>query len=574
MRKSLLPALVSIFLALSYVPVPAVAASLALAEYAGRFTDDGDVAVYFEVTRYGLTVRPLLWTATQLLRETSHDNFEVTDRTTRSVSFYRDTEGKIAGVEIRGILPGSEPRKLRRSDAPLLAAEVFLNGNIAGAFRTYQARGQAGLDNALEFAEQVLDHLPTRTAHAVAFLGMLEPSFRDTARFQSLYGYALVQAGRRAEALPHFQRAHRLDPSNKDAISALARLGKLPPDVKPSTEPWKIPFPVSSVFAKPTSAEISAVERDWAARDLSPAGVREELKDRVRLGRWNANIRIVSHLVHGSPHYGAIIYPDNAAVKSLPVIVVAKGVSPTYFPLDIADQPDDALMGEMSDRFIYVMPSYRGEVLNFKDRSFVSEGDRRDALDGATDDTLALLSVALETTPEADGQRICVYGQSRGGNVALLAGIRDKRVKCVVDVSGPTDWFYLMGLNGWTEQELWTEAVRTHANTLETGGQNLERFMMRAIEGKADLAAVRHNMIASSPLYFAGRLPQTQLHYGIEDTSVPTRNGRRMVAEMERAGVPPSRYEAYFYPNEGHDTDRINGPAIIRKFILMNLNVK
>jgi dipeptidyl aminopeptidase/acylaminoacyl peptidase len=284
-------------------------------------------------------------------------------------------------------------------------------------------------------------------------------------------------------------------------------------------------------------------------------------------------MRIVSHLVHGIRHYGLIIYPDRAAPGTLPVIVIAKGVSPTYFPLNISDQPNDAFMGEMSDRFIYVWPSYRGEVLNFKGRSFQSEGDRRDALDGATDDTLALLSVALQTTPEADATRVCIYGQSRGGNVALLAGIRDKRFKCVVDVSGPTDWFYLMGTNGWTEQELWTEAVRTHANTEETGGQNLERFMMRAIEGKASLAEVRHNMIASSPLYFARRLPLTQLHYGLQDTSVPVRNGRRMVGEMKRAGIPASRYEAYFYPNEGHDTDRINGPEIIRKFILKHLNI-
>jgi hypothetical protein len=43
---------------------------------------------------------------------------------------------------------------------------------------------------------------------------------------------------------------------------------------------------------------------------------------------------------------------------------------------------------------------------------------------------------------------------------------------------------------------------------------------------------------------------------------------------MKRAGVRPQRYEAYFYPNEGHDTDRINGPTIIRKFISRHLNVK
>jgi len=205
--------------------------------------------------------------------------------------------------------------------------------------------------------------------------------------------------------------------------------------------------------------------------------------------------------------------------------------------------------------------------MNVGGRSFKSEGDRRDALDGATDDAIALLNVVLESTPQADANRICAYGRSRGGNVALLLGIRDPRVKCVVDVSGPTDWFYLMGNQGWTEQELWTEGVRIHANTLETGGQNLERFMGRAIEGGADLAAVRQNMIASSPLYFASRLPLTQVHYGLEDPSVPSRNGYRLIAKMKEGGMKAGRFQAFFYPGQGHDTDRLAEPEAARAFI-------
>jgi dipeptidyl aminopeptidase/acylaminoacyl peptidase len=256
------------------------------------------------------------------------------------------------------------------------------------------------------------------------------------------------------------------------------------------------------------------------------------------------------------------------------VIVVAKGVSPNYFPLNIGDSSDQTFMGDLSAKFIFVFPSFRGEVLNFEGRSFRSDGDRRDALDGATDDALALLNVALQTTPEADPTRICAYGQSRGGNVALLAGIRDPRINCVVDLAGPTDWFYLMGTNGWTEEELWAEAVRTHANVEETGGQNLERFLMRAIEGQADLAAVRHNMIASSPIYFAKRLPAAQLHYGVEDPSVPVVNGLSFVGELKRNKIPRERYEAFFYPGQGHDTDRIAAPIAARAFIAKTLKVK
>ena len=34
------------------------------AQYAGRYTDGKDYAVYFEQTEHGLTIRPLMWTAT------------------------------------------------------------------------------------------------------------------------------------------------------------------------------------------------------------------------------------------------------------------------------------------------------------------------------------------------------------------------------------------------------------------------------------------------------------------------------------------------------------------------------
>ena len=156
----------------------------------------------------------------------------------------------------------------------------------------------------------------------------------------------------------------------------------------------------------------------------------------------------------------------------------------------------------------------------------------------------------------------------------MLTGIRDKRINCVVNWAGPTDWFYAMGTNGWTEQELWGEALRTRSNTQQTGGQNVERFLKRAIEGKADLNDVRHRMIASSPLYFAHRLPRSQHHYGIDDPFVPVRNGRELDAHFRGRKIPPTHYKTFFYPGEGHDTDRIVTPIASRDFITGVLGVK
>ncbi len=295
--------------------------------------------------------------------------------------------------------------------------------------------------------------------------------------------------------------------------------------------------------------------------------MQEVARGTLDLGQSKATVRIVSHLVQGSRHYGAIIIPAGARQGCCPVIVEAKGVSWNYFPLELEKLHAPRVMGDIKERFIYVVPSFRGEVLRFAGETYQSEGDRTNALDGATDDAIAFLNVALQTTPEADGSRVCALGHSRGGTVALLAGIRDPRIRCVVDWAGPTDWFELMGTEGWTEQELFAEGLRTRANPSETGGHNIERFLLKAIKGEENLEAVRQRMIASSPLYFAHRLPLVQLHYGAEDTSVPIKNGLQLAAQLRRRKVPSARFEAFFYPGEGHDTDRIAAPVHTRRFI-------
>jgi tetratricopeptide (TPR) repeat protein len=538
------------------------------AQYAGRYTDGRDYAVYFEQTRYGLTIRPVMWTATQLLRETGKDKFEVIDRASRGADFTRDSRGRVVGVSIRGM--DGEGLDLRRSDAPLLAVELFLAGKIRESADSFVARGETA--KAVEVAQRVLQRLPTKTSSVVSFLNYLAPHFQSDAKFHTLLGYALVQAGKRAEALERFKRAYALDPKDEETISALARLKALP---KASLDNgWKLPFPLASVFAKPTADEIAAVEKDWASRDLKPRGVKEELKSVVTIADRKFNVRIVSHLVHGKRHFGAIILPPNAAPGCCPVIIEAKGVSPTYFPLELENLSAPRMMGDLAHHFVYVVPTYRGEVLNFNGATYTSEGDRTDALDGATDDAIALLSVAIQTTPQIDPTRICAFGRSRGGTVAMLTGIRDKRVDCVVNWAGPTDWFYAMGTEGWTEEELWSEALRTRANTLQPGGQNVERFLKRAIDGGAGLEDVRHRMIASSPLYFANRVPRSQHHYGLEDPSVPVRNARDLIAQLRRRRVPATRYQAFLYPGQGHDTDRLLAPIKSREFIVRVLTAR
>jgi hypothetical protein len=538
-------------------------------EFVGRYTDGADFVAYFKETKHGMSLRPALWTATQLLKESGPDEFIVIDRPARGATFHRDQQGRVVAVTIRGM--EGEGQRLLRAGPQLRPVEVLLSGKGNEAAHLYLASGIKDVSKSTELASRVLSRFPSRSASVVMFLSTLAQRYPSNAALQSLLGYAQIQTGDRRSALVSLRRAYRLEPTNKDTISALARLRALPASFKSNIDPWTLPFPLKAVFDKPTPAEIRAVEVDWRTRDLTPHDVQQVTTKEVELAGSRSIVRIVSHRVHGSRHYGAIIIPPNAKPGCCPVVIEAKGVSPSYFPLSLEGLHTLGFMGDLRQQFIYLVPSYRGELLKFDGVDYQSEGDRTDAWDGATDDAIALLNVALQTTPAADANRICAFGQSRGGTVALLLGIRDRRISCVVDSAGPTDWFELMGTEGWTQEEIFGEGLRTRANPEETGGQLIDHFLLKAIRGQENLAAVRHRMLAASPLYFASRLPRALLHYGVEDPFVPVRNGLQFVAELRRHHVPAQRFQASFYPGEGHDTDRLEAPLKSREFIARRL---
>jgi dipeptidyl aminopeptidase/acylaminoacyl peptidase len=229
-------------------------------------------------------------------------------------------------------------------------------------------------------------------------------------------------------------------------------------------------------------------------------------------------------------------------------------------------------LGPEQKEFIYFVPSFRGEVLKFNGAEYVSEGDRSDSWDGATDDALGLLNVGLRLTPQADPNRVCAFGKSRGGSVELLVGIRNPTIKLVLDWAGPVDWFELMATEGWTQKEIAADALLNKATPKEEGGQFIERFFAKAIVGKQGLREVRLKILASSPWYFAGHLPRSQVHYGVEDEMVPVVNGQALAQLMKKQGRNTQTFESFFHADAGHDLDQKLAYTQSRKFLLSLLS--
>lgn len=530
----------------------------------GHGDDSSDAVVTFIEKRGELLMHPALWSGPMVLRRVGTQAFVVSEHPRFGATFLRGVDGCVTGARVRGVSPEGEYKRLDPgSPRPV---QLLLAGRPREAARQYVAADPSAVVRYVEVGRRFLQNAPTRVGEAVAFFTELGRVLPEEPTVHAALGDALVFAEKRARATQAYERALALEPSNAVAITALRRLAARP---APAGAGWQLPFPLEALFAPPRGEEIDAVWSGWKRRDLEPRDVEVVARHRVDLDGEPAEARIISHRVHGQRHLGVVVVPEGAAPETLPVLVEAKGVSPSFFPLRVpGGLTSPGVLGDARGQVIYVAPGFRGEEVIVGPDTLASEGKRSDAWDGATDDLIALLRAMLEVTPEADGSRVCVFGRSRGGTVALLSGMRERRVDCVVSWAAPTDWFSRMGLEGWTQRELVEEGLRNRATPGETGGQFINYFLNAAIAGRRDLGDARLHLIASSPLYFAERLPLSQVHWGLEDTIVPSVNGRDFVARHEAAGRARGCLDSHFHPNAGHDQDRQLAPHETRAFLL------
>jgi dipeptidyl aminopeptidase/acylaminoacyl peptidase len=243
-------------------------------------------------------------------------------------------------------------------------------------------------------------------------------------------------------------------------------------------------------------------------------------------------------------HVGAIFSPVGADQRSLPVLVYSHGgdqgenldLTLLLLPLLLADDIDD---------FVFVVPSFRSEPLLF-DGVLYQSGGEPSPWDWDVDDALALLEVALATTPAADPDRIGVLGFSRGADVALLMAIRNPEIDAVVEFFGPTDFF------GPFVQEVVEEALEGEVRDLPGVAYLNQAFIRPLKEGAVTEAQVRLELLRRSPVYFAELLPDLQIHHGTADTVVPVGEGERLIAVMEGLGRGEPGFQAFIYEGGGH----------------------
>ena len=298
------------------------------------------------------------------------------------------------------------------------------------------------------------------------------------------------------------------------------------------------------LFEPPSEAEIDAISADWAGRDYSVAGMQVELAEEISLVGTAADLRIVSHVVTGHRHYGAIVVPQGASEESLHMLAYLHGGDGGVSVADL--QFVGLALGALRDSFVYVVPSYRSEPLRHDSLTWVSEG-ASSHWDYDVDDVMALVSVAFESTPEAKPGSYSIIGGSRGGGVALLAGARDERIERLVTFFGPTDFF-----DEWVREIVQEAALRMPRRL--PGVTHLDSTVVQPfIRGDVTRPEARLELVRRSSVLYAAGLPATQLHHGTIDQTVSVSQAESLIEVMEAMGRGPPDFEAYIYEGGGHD---------------------
>ncbi len=538
-------------------------------KYAGIYKLDDFNLLTINYDRGNLLLRPLLWNSTQILEQVQEDSFVSHGHANLRFRFSYNPKGGVRSVRLYGFETGNEDYiKINDEEQPL---KIILSGDANRGTPLLVARHMKDTSALIDIGVKLNLGFCTKYKVTVSYLEILAKYFPNYPSLYAALGNSYMLLGERERAISSFQKCLEMDPHNNEGITSLQLLQVVNYPKKQVDSALKLPFPLSEVFRTPAGVEIKNVEKDWASRDLSPTDVTIVDSGQIDLAGTKAQVYILQHLVYHFKHYGVVILPNNSLNAKRPLVMELKGVNARYSPFDVNHNlASYQFLCGYADQFIYVAPSYRGEKLIFNDKEYLSEGDRTDAFDGAADDAICFLSSVINKFHEIDQNKIAVFGKSRGGTVALLAAIRDKRIKYVLDWAGPVDWFNLMDQLGFTQQEFANAGLINHSSPSQTGGQFIEWFLIKSIKGQEDLAKIRKRLIASSPLYFLDQLPIVQAHYGIEDGVVPMNNGKAIQQELNKR-IKERFQGVFFHSDAGHDLDPMIAFEKSRDFLLQML---
>lgn len=365
---------------------------------------------------------------------------------------------------------------------------------------------------------------------------------------------ALPVACRSSEPAPVAAVAGAANPAGNEApvVVEYTIATPAPPDT-PAPAPTSTPLNTATPSPTPTPTHALMIE---SMRRLEYPGSEITIEQTLDAG-VNYDRYLASYLSEGFKIYALLTVPQGEKpATGWPVIIFNHG----YIPPEqyrTTERYVDYVDGFARNGYIVFRSDYRGHG--------DSEGEARGGY-GSPDYTIDVLNAttAMKQYPEADPNRIGMWGHSMGGYITLRSMVIDPDIKAGVIWAGVVASYPEM-LDGWRRRtnnsgpppSIPTRARRWREELVETYGSPEENP-----EFWASISANSYLSDISGPL---------QLHHGTADDSVPVDFSQLLYEEMQAAGQP---VEYYVYEGDNHNLSVYFSTAMERSILFFDTYVK
>lgn len=287
---------------------------------------------------------------------------------------------------------------------------------------------------------------------------------------------------------------------------------------------------IEELLKEPTADELDEIVTEWQQKNFNPTDVQVVYAEETENGD---SIKVISHLVNGLLHYGAIRIPKSLNASSAPILLELEGGGTGLDVSKVSTLTSGKCKVER-DNYISILPSYRGNILRGKGFCFRSEGYAGDAWLGAAEDAISFLESVKFMYNKTDSTKTIATGVSRGATVALIIGGLTNKLDYIIANSTHIKF------------------VDQHVVDNERVGGSFSRAFYTP---KANPDEIRKRIIASSPYYFANNLPAFEIHQGTEDKKTTVWHARILEKRLKEIGRNDSTYNIYIYNGKGHAYD-------------------
>lgn len=306
--------------------------------------------------------------------------------------------------------------------------------------------------------------------------------------------------------------------------------------------------PVPTAFVHPLSIE----EMRKQNYESEPITIEETLANKSGYKQY-----IVSYISDGNKIQGLLTVPiSDDSNEKFPVIIFNHG----YIP------PEQY---RTTEKYVaYVDYFARNGYIVFKS-DYRGHGDSEGNPEGAyystayTRDVLHAVN-AVKQYPQADADRIGMWGHSMGGHITLRSMVTTGDIKAGVIWGGVVASYGDM-MSNWRRRQPWRPSSNESAARRPTRDELIKEF------GAPDSASPFWRSI--SPIYFVKDISgPVQIHHGLADDVVPWEFSESLSKALE---AEKKAVEYYTYPGGDHNLSGADfGPAIKRSLDFFDAHVK